>query len=78
MTNPSPARPTRVNELDQLFALCDRDHDGRINPVEFSELLESLSPEPTDPPHVGGFASIDLDADGYISLPEFRGWWDDE
>lgn len=75
---PRPARPLSGDELADLqeqFAECDANGDGRIDFTEFAELLENLGSTVPPEKQRGHFDAIDLDRDGAIDRNEFLQWW---
>jgi Ca2+-binding EF-hand superfamily protein len=70
--------PEHARELTNMFALCDRDDDGRIDASEFGELVSRLGDSGLEPAAAASFLKIDHDGDGYITLAEFMDWWSDD
>jgi Ca2+-binding EF-hand superfamily protein len=73
--SPSASSARAAPEVREDFRAFDRDHDGRINFLEFRELMESLDPDMTDEEALIGFREIDSNRDGGIDLHEFLTWW---
>ena len=69
--------PTRaqIDELHKDFAYNDKNHDGRINFLEFRDLLEDLDSDIDSNTALIGFREIDADHDGAIDFDEFVAWW---
>jgi Ca2+-binding EF-hand superfamily protein len=66
--------PEHARELTAMFALCDRNDDGRIDLAEFGELMGMLGDSDREAAATASFLKIDHDGDGYITLAEFMEW----
>lgn len=64
-----------LEELMQLFAHFDVDHNGRIDRGEFKRLMAALGATGSDEELEAGFNAIDEDGSGSIDFHEFKGWW---
>ncbi len=62
-------------ELRENFEYFDKNGDGKLNRIEFGELMAALGAvEPgTEPSR--GFSSIDINGSGGIDFEEFAGWF---
>lgn len=60
-------------QLKQVFKLIDTDGDGKISPLELSEVLLSLGHEKTSAAEeaLGMVREMDSDGDGFVDLDEF-------
>jgi Ca2+-binding EF-hand superfamily protein len=67
--------PSSGQELRQAFTLADRDRDGRIDAVEFEQLLDDLEAGMSQQDLAIGFREVDTDHDGFIDCREFMEWW---
>lgn len=62
-------------ELRETFDFFDRDHNGHIDHVEFTNLLDALGAQMSaEEAHIG-FQIIDTDNNGTIEFAEFLAWW---
>ena len=61
--------------LRDRFERVDRDHNGKIDQAELSELLQALGVGFTDAQVRATFEGIDRDGSGLIELEELRAWW---
>lgn len=71
----SPTNARSVPEIREDFRTFDRDGDGRINLLEFRELIKSLDENVSDEEALIGFRDVDTDRDGSINFHEFLAWW---
>ena len=62
-------------ELREAFAFIDVNRDGRIEFVEFSQLLASQRRHMTEDQRRNAFESIDGDRDGCITFDELAAWY---
>ena len=62
-------------EVKEFFGKFDGDGSGNINPDEFRQLLDELSPGMEDDEVEGALEELDGDGDGEISFLEFSTWW---
>jgi Ca2+-binding EF-hand superfamily protein len=74
----SSRHPADIKELRREFALADRNHDDRINIVEFRRLLEGLQAGMSERDMEIGFREVDTDRDGLIDREEFIRWWSED
>jgi Ca2+-binding EF-hand superfamily protein len=66
------------DELMENFEHFDRDHNGKIDLAEFSELLDALGSDMNDGDKRIGFDAIDTDGSKAIDFDEFATWWADK
>jgi Ca2+-binding EF-hand superfamily protein len=64
-----------LDELRESFEYNDRDHDGKIQLDEFTEMLEELESGMSKGDIEIGFNDIDTNDDGLIDFDEFVAWW---
>uniref|UniRef100_A0A5B7BRG8 Putative calcium-binding protein CML23 n=1 Tax=Davidia involucrata TaxID=16924 RepID=A0A5B7BRG8_DAVIN len=69
--NPSFAAMEASNQLKQVFKFMDANGDGKISPVELSEVLSSLGHEKSKEIAEGIVREMDSDGDGFIDIDEF-------
>lgn len=62
-------------ELKGAFEYSDTDGDGRINFLEFVNLLEDYGVFIDTAQAQAGFDELDADDDGMIGFEEFASWW---
>lgn len=67
--------PSSGRELRAAFAMADVDRDGRINAMEFAQLLDDLDAGMSIQDLAIGFQEVDTDRDGMIDCAEFMEWW---
>jgi calmodulin len=68
---------TELDELRAKFARYDRDGDGAMSFLEFSQLLEDLGETLSEDEQLLAFDATDGDEDGTIGFDEFVAWWTD-
>ena len=59
-------------ELEEAFTFFDEDHDGKINPEEFSEMARALGFSPTDAEILSIQKVIEVRYQGYLRFVEFK------
>jgi calmodulin len=64
-------------ELREKFARYDRDRDGLMSFVEFSQLLDELGEALSEDEQLLAFDATDDDGDDAIDFDEFAAWWTD-
>lgn len=64
------------NDLVEAFERFDTDNNGNIDIGEFNSLLDALGSTMSERDRQLGFAMIDEDTDGSISLEELASWWE--
>jgi Ca2+-binding EF-hand superfamily protein len=69
--DPAAARATVGAVAEAFLAIADTDHDGQVNPAEFSAFQRGHFPGLTDTDLNEAFAHLDSDGDGYLSAEEF-------
>lgn len=62
-------------ELKEAFDFSDGDSNGKINFLEFVDMLESLGAGIDAAQAQFGFKEVDTDGDGMIDFDEFIEWW---
>ncbi len=65
----------KVEEIRNEFEFFDRDGNGRIDLVEFIELLTVLAPKTKASKVEEAFRELDENDDGFIDFEEFLEWW---
>ncbi len=64
-----------MSDVRSQFDECDQDGNGRIDLIEFRQLLERLGSK-MEPAKVEKlFDVIDSDESGLIGFDEFAAWW---
>jgi Ca2+-binding EF-hand superfamily protein len=64
------------NDLVEAFERFDADNNNLIDRGEFDALLTALGSEMVERDRDLGFAMIDKNVDGAISLEELAEWWE--
>lgn len=64
------------NDLVEAFSRFDSDKNNRIDRSEFDSLLEALGSKMSERDRDLGFAMVDEDGDGSITLDELATWWE--
>lgn len=64
------------NDLIEAFARFDTDNNYRIDRAEFEKLLDALGSTMSSRDRDLGFAMVDADGDGSITLEEMASWWE--
>lgn len=64
-----------IEEIRKEFEFFDRDGNGRIDLVEFIELLTVLAPKTKASKVEEAFRELDENDDGFIDFDEFLDWW---
>lgn len=65
----------QLTEIKENFKFFDRDNNQQIDLGEFTQLLQTISPQATQVQAEKGFVIIDENNDGHIDLNEFIDWW---
>ncbi|HWP04308.1 MAG TPA: EF-hand domain-containing protein [Polyangiaceae bacterium] len=63
--------------LRARFEAVDQDRNGKIDPREFAQLLDTLGVGFTREQSVTAFTAIDVNGNGAIEFSEFAAWWTD-
>jgi Ca2+-binding EF-hand superfamily protein len=74
-------RPLSADDIAQLcadFEASDADADGRVNYIEFENLLQSIGSQMSVAQRRSEFRRIDADDNGLIDIAEFKRWWQGE
>jgi Ca2+-binding EF-hand superfamily protein len=74
-TGARPLSPAELEDLEEHFAACDTDGNGRVSLAEFSRLLDRLGSQTPLLERQARFGTIDVDGDGTIDTAEFIEWW---
>jgi len=70
-----PPTQEYVRELEEAFRYCDINKDGRLQYLEFVDLLDNLDAGMSAQDCRIGFYEIDANHDNLIDFPEFMAWW---
>ncbi len=65
----------KLRELKDAFEFSDRDGNGRIDFLEFVNLVEDFGMFIDTAQAQAGFETLDTDDDGMIDFDEFIEWW---
>jgi Ca2+-binding EF-hand superfamily protein len=68
-------REARREKLNQVFSQLDTNADGRLDRVEFGELLAMLGSPLSAAEADAAFADIDRNGNGSIDVDELVLWW---
>lgn len=67
--------PEDFEDLKETFEYNDSNADGKIEFLEFMNMLSELEADVGTEEARVGFNEIDTDEDGAIDLDEFIAWW---
>lgn len=69
--------PEDFEDLKETFEYNDSNADGKIEFLEFMNMLSELEADVGTEEARIGFNEIDTDEDGAIDLDEFISWWNE-